>query len=600
MRKITTIVTILLVLAPFFSGAQSYLNKGINVKAKQKPLSEVLTIISKQGGFFFSYNSHIVPADSLIDIDVWNKTVRQTLDIIFKGRFEYKETPNHVIIQQQAASQYWYVSGYVVDETTGERVRDVSVFDSDQLVASLTNDQGYFKLRLKDKTPSTTINIRKSLYRDTLINIMPGVDQEVKVNLSPKAVELDAVVISSKDGVEGTWFGKAFLSSRQRMQSLNMSKFFVDVPVQGSIVPGLSSQGKMSTQTVNNFSINMIGGYTAGVNGAELGGIFNINKKDVKYVQVAGIVNIVGDDVVGLQAAGIHNNVMDSMTGGQYGGVSNVVRGAMTGIQAAGIYNLIIGRAKGAQFSGVVNMGIDTFIGIQGAGVINSNIKQVTGAQYAGVANFVAHNVKGVQVAGALNFCAGKVDGVQISGAVNYATKLKGVQIGVFNYADSSSGVAIGLFSFVRKGYHNVSISANEVMPYNVTLRTGTHWLYNVYTAGASNVSGDNAFNLGMGYGSELPIAKRVSINPELTGGVVYLGNWSEVNPLIKLQTTVNVHLTKWLAVYAGPSYTAYWDNLQPKVEGYKAHILPSAYKRSVYNANLSSWIGWTAGITFF
>ena len=37
----------------------------------------------------------------------------------------------------------------------------------------------------------------------------------------------------------------------------------------------------------------MFGGYTAGVNGLEIGGLFNLNKKDVRYVQAAGLFNIV-------------------------------------------------------------------------------------------------------------------------------------------------------------------------------------------------------------------------------------------------------------------------------------------------------------------
>ncbi len=595
-------ITILaIILFPAISGAQSHLSKGVSVKAKQKKVADVLDIIARQGNFYFSYSS-IVPADSLVDVDVWNKTVAQALDIIFKpGRFEYKETPNHVIIQSPAAGQYWYVSGYVIDGLTGERVRDVSVFDAGQLVASLTNDQGYFKLKLKDKMPSTTINISKSLYDDTLINIKPGVDQEIKVTINPRSIAMDTVVISSKESfVEGTWLGKVFLSSKMRMQSLNIGKFFVDMPVQGSIIPGVSSQGRMSAQVVNNFSFNMLGGYTAGVNGLEMAGLFNINKKSVRYIQIAGVFNITGGNATGLQAAGVYNQVMDSVNGMQVAGVANVVRGRVHGLQAASVYNLSIGKVKGGQFSGVVNTTIETLDGIQAAGVINSAVKNVTGGQISGVVNLAVKDVIGLQAAGVLNACAGTVRGVQYSGILNYATRLRGAQIGLVNIADSSSGVGIGLFSFVLKGYHKVSLSANEAFIYNVALKTGTHWLYNIYSAGAAVQPGGNAYILGTGYGSELPISKRFSINPELTGHAIYLGNWSEVNSMIRFQLNLNVHVGKYISFFAGPCYSAYWDNLQPKVDGYKTDILPAGYKRTAYGTNLSSWVGWNAGVTIF
>ncbi|MBW7913352.1 MAG: hypothetical protein H3C54_06565, partial [Taibaiella sp.] len=181
-----------------------------------------------------------------------------------------------------------------------------------------------------------------------------------------------------------------------------------------------------------------------------------------------------------------------------------------------------------------------------------------------------------------------------------YATRLRGAQIGLVNIADSSSGVGIGLFSFVVKGYHKVSLSANEVFTYNVALKTGTHWLYNIYTAGSVLQQGNNSYTLGIGYGSELPLSKRFSINPELTGHAIYLGNWSEVNSMVRLQLNLNVHLGRYISLFAGPSYSGYWDNKQPKVEGYKTDILPPGYKRTTYSTNLSSWVGWNAGVTIF
>ncbi|MCB0697248.1 MAG: hypothetical protein KDC07_07775, partial [Chitinophagaceae bacterium] len=604
-------------IAPFVCGAQSYLNKGVSVKAKQKPLGEVLDIIGKQGGFFFSYNSNIVPADSLIDIDVWNKTVKQTLDVIFKGRFEYKVTGSHVIIQYPSQGQYWYVSGYITDELTGQRVRDVSVFETNQLVACMTNDQGYFKLRLKERTPTTSIAVSKSLYRDTFVNVMPGVDQEVKVSISPKNIELNDVVISSKDNfVEGTWFGKFFLSSKQRMQSLNLNKFFVEMPVQGSIVPGLSSHGKMASQMINSLSFNLVGGYTAGVEGVEIGGIFNINKKDVKYVQMAGVLNMVGGDMKGVQVACIVNTVLDTAVGIQMAGIGNVVRKSVTGVQSAGIYNLAVGRVRGTQLAGILNTAIDSFTGLQGAGILNSSIQKytgvqmagvlngavqdVTGLQAAGIVNVCVKDVKGAQLAGNVNVCIGTMRGIQAASLVNYATRVKGVQLGLVNIADSSSGAAIGLFSFVLKGYHKYTIATNESMPYTMSVKTGTKWLHNVYTVGCNFDDRNKKYMIGMGFGSELPLSKRFTINPELTGHGIYLGSWEELNSMVRLQANVNVHFGKYVSLYAGPSFVMYWDNKQPKVDGFATEVLPAGYKKNNYSTGLSSWIGWQAGITVF
>ena len=137
--------------------------------------------------------------------------------------------------------------------------------------------------------------------------------------------------------------GRFLLSSKQKVQSLNLKNFFTSRPFQVSFTPGLSTHGKLSSQVVNNFSLNVIGGYTAGTNGVEIGGIFNIDKKEVKYVQAAGIFNMAGGNVKGVQMAGINNTVLDTVKALQAAGVRNYVKGKLNGVQLAGVYNHVIG-----------------------------------------------------------------------------------------------------------------------------------------------------------------------------------------------------------------------------------------------------------------
>jgi hypothetical protein len=149
-------------------------------------------------------------------------------------------------------------------------------------------------------------------YRQELTITMAPVEKETSVIISPedylvsdsikeKTPETIAAIPSFPDsaGVERTGMGKFLLSAKQKMQSINLRKFFTTRPFQLSLVPGISTQGKMSGQVVNNFSFNLLGGYTGGTNGLEVGGLFNIDKKDVKYLQAAGLFNIAGGKTKG-------------------------------------------------------------------------------------------------------------------------------------------------------------------------------------------------------------------------------------------------------------------------------------------------------------
>src|SRR5690606_4057750 len=258
---------------------------------------------------------------------------------------------------------------------TGERIRDASVYETQQLVATLTNDQGYFRLRLKDKHPTAAISIRKAWYSDTSVVLKPGYNQELTVSITPKSFVLDTIVVSP---VEKSWLSNLFLSSRQRAQSLNLGKYFADRPYQTSITTGLGSHGKMSPYVINKFSFNLIGGYTAGLQGVEIGGVFNIVKQDMSFLQIAGVFNMTGGRASGVQTAGLFNQALDSVTGVQLAGAFNLTNGDLQGIQASGAVNHASGDVSGMQLSGAINSALQGIRGMQVSGLGNFSGKDVT------------------------------------------------------------------------------------------------------------------------------------------------------------------------------------------------------------------------------
>lgn len=580
---------------------QRLLNKTISVEAAGKPLSEVLDAIGRQGGFHFSYNSNILRADSLVTISARRITVRQALEHLLDNNYQYREIDDYVIIQRNTEGQAYVVSGYVIDKETGERISNASVYERQQLASTLTNDQGFFRLKLKDKYPSASLSISKLSYSDTSMDIGPGRDQELTVSLMPKRYELSSVTVTPESGVEKTWFGNFFLSSRQKMQSLNLSKFLVDKPVQVSVTPGLGTHGRMSGQVVNKFSLNVIGGYTAGVNGVELGTVFNIVKQDVRYAQIAGFFNVAGGKVVGAQVAGFHNHVLDSVEGVQASGFGNWTSGSLDGVQATGFMGIIARDLNGVQASGFASCVGGNTEGVQVGGAVTFTRKSVNGVSVAGMTAFTAKDVEGVQAAGYLNIVGGKMKGVQASGFFNYARELQGVQIGVINICDTSSGYSIGVINFVRKGIHKLSLSTNELTPYNVAYKSGNSKLYSVLTFGADFRKGNKIYAYGYGLGKEIPLNKRFSLDLELISGALYLGTWKETVPMNRLQTSLTLHLHKRLSVFAAPAFGMVYTNRDQKSkESYRSDFSDiGAFNFTMWD-NAYGWLGWHVGINLF
>lgn len=594
-----------LLLLPFLHVfAQDKLDKKITVSIHQKTLTQALVEIGRKGGFHFSYNTKIITGDSVVSVRAEDKPVRQILEKLLGGGYEYEESGNYIIILQKAVAvtapvKIYTVSGYVKDEDSHQKISNVSIYESEQLVTVLTDTNGFFRLRLRDnKYAHATLVISKQLYRDTLLFVQPGVDQQLNVTIShEKVAELQPFVVTNR--VEKTWLGKLFLSSKEVVQSLNIIDFFANKPYQFSLTPGLGTHGRMGAQVVNKLSVNVIGGYTAGINGVELAGIFNIDKKEVKYVQAAGIFNVVGGDVIGVQLAGIHNQVLDSVVGVQAGGISNMAMGNFVGVQLGGIVNIVEKNMMGVQAAGIYNMEMDSMQGVQLSGLFNHVQKNMRGVQAAGIMNNVPARTDGLQVAGLANSSKKEMRGMQISTIVNYTKRLKGLQIGLINIADTSSGWQIGVINIVIHGMHRFSLSANEMLPLNLAYKSGSNKMYSIVQVGFSPEQHAKAYGFGYGIGYGVNFSPNFSLATELIQQNVYVGRWKHLPQVYRLQTLAQLKLGKNISLFAGPAISLYDPAYFQPSEGYKT-ILPGAGYQTFAVGNCRAWVGWTAGINFF
>jgi hypothetical protein len=591
---------------------QDILSKSVNLDVRLQRLDHVLEILSNEGNFFFSYNSKIVKKDSLVSVSVRNKSVHDVLNIIFPSGYEFRESGSYLIIRKApirtatvakkvaVEEKFYWVTGYIYDEQSGSALNEASIYEKNRLVSVLTNEQGYFKLKFKGGTKrSITLFVGKANYSDTSIAIQSGFNQELTITLVPEDRPYEKVTVAPEDlltpdslrvgkneidpditplvspqtnssSVEKTGMGKLLLSAKQKVQSLNLKNFFTTRPFQLSVVPGLGTHGKMSGQVVNNFSFNVIGGYTAGTNGVEIGGLFNMNKKDARHLQIAGALNIVGGNVDGVQIAGVTNTVLRTAGGFQLAGVNNHVSGKFNGFQLGGVYNHVSDSLNGMQLSGVLN--------------------------------YVNRKTKGLQLAGVGNISNSEVNGVQVAGVFNYAKRLKGVQIGLINITDSSEGLSIGLINIAVHGYNKLSFSSNEVVNVNVAYKTGYSKLYSMLQAGVNLSNNNKVYSFGYGLGSEFNLNKRktVSVNPELSAHYLYLGSWKYANILSRLNLNLHVRLGKYFTLFAGPSYSLFSTDQPSGIEGYRFPVPPSGYHTTNFNSKVSGWFGWNTGISIF
>ncbi len=622
----------ILLLAPLSGFAQNLLDKRINIDVKNRRAEDALDIIGKRAGFSFAYNSNIISRDSLVTLSYTATPVRQLLQAMFGDRYQYKEMDKHVVILPGETEKWFTISGHISDAVTGEKIEHASIIETKSLYSTLSDANGYFRLRIKDRGKYMLEEVKVSkgtFYIDTTLNLFPGYDQEIAIALAPASYNIPDVVVTQY-GMEHSWFGKFLISSKLRQQSANLSKFFVDKPVQASIIPGVGTHGKLSSQVTNKFSFNLLGGYTAGVDGFELGGLFNIDKKDVKYAQVGGVFNIVSGNVQGAQIGGVFNNVSGSVRGGEVGGVGNIVRDSVKGVQIGGVFNRTGGHVKGAQIAGIINLQdrkdtsgsstADTFYEIKGAqvagiaNVVNNDVrgaqvagitnivsKSVHGAQVAGIINLVNEDVRGAQLSGIGNVARRSMKGVQVSGIFNIGGRVEGSQIALINIADTITGYGIGLVNVVRKGYHAIALSTNDLTDFTLSYKTGTKRLYNVISVGMKINGGKSDFLYGFGLGAEQALSKHIGLSLECFAGNLYKHSLDANALLVRIEPAFNWNITRKFTLYTGPSLS-----LIPYVfygEGNNTtsyDITNMALHDFGAKNNTAAWIGWQVGLHIF
>jgi len=614
MRTLHLILFALALLCGPAAFAQTLLQRRIDLDVKQQRLDETLLLIAEKGGFSFSYNSALLPGDSLVSLTARGESVKQVLDKLFQRRLSYKESGTYLIFvkapqapplaktKKQPAG--YTITGYVTDRSTGRQIAYASVYDTASLTSTFSDTSGFFRLTVG--TPGNqAIAVSRKDYLDTVIVVQAADKPLLEVALQPAPAAADSTIAVSPVSAAVPHSSLSLMESellnyltsfRQRLAAMNIRSGASDRVVQFSFLPGFGTDGMMSSTINYDFSFNVLGGYTGGVRCAEIGGLFNISRGDVRYTQIAGLFNLTGGKVEGVQIAGLCNSNFGSTHGAQIAGLFNLCGDSVRGAQMAGLINVSRRRTEGAQLAGLINVTAGDVLGFQGAGLIN--VGDTVHAQAAGLVN-VARKTNS-QFAGLINV-AREVKGAQVSGLIN-AAKSADLQFGFLNIADSSRA-SIGFLSFVRKGVHELELGGNDITLAHAALRTGSFAFYNVFMAGYHPVPGKRVFTFGYGIGHRFRAGKWLAVDLEANGSHVHLGAWRQFNQLYRLQVALEFRPVKRFAIFAGAAMggNLYDTNVSPQAD-YAGQA--SAYEMLEYNyANgyrMAIGPGFQAGIRLF
>lgn len=579
--------------------AQELLEKRINLKVTNQPLDETLQKIGNTGGFSFSYSPDMIDVKSRVSIQAENRTIREILVAIFKDKVTFKERRRYIILQKKPETEKpqeienFDLNGYIIDNKTGKKLANASIYEPVTLASAVSNQFGYYKIRLPAAKSSLRLEVRREDYIGKSIAIPTRKDTYLQILLNPDTlkpisgkmathtpVQVDSLhtrvtipqfevakvdlprdtmfIDSSASGRAITWadyqslrqkyrrvqnkFVSAFASAKQAVHTRNIEDT-LHAPFQASVLPFLGTNHGLSGNIVNDYSINLIAGYSLGVSKFEVGSVIN------------------------------------------------VVRGNVTGFQLAGVSNVVGNNVTGFQYANVLNMTLGNFKGFQGTHLLN----------------YIGRNLTGFQVAGVGNVVVGELHGYQFSAGYNYANTVRsGHQIGAVNYADSSATIPFGLFSWVRSnGYRRYEFSTDEFNYFNTAFKTGVSRFYNIFNLGFNGLAKDKPIvTIGYGFGTAQALGKGWTANADFTGSLVILEQDSSGDigqGLVRFALGMEKKIGSRFALFAGPSLTTFFaqDSGLINPEGKKGISPVWVGKKPDGTTTIYGWIGFQAGIRF-
>jgi len=564
------------------SGILDYI---ISIEIKSTPVKLILDKIEGIGKVHFSYNPELIDENRLVSLNIKNKSIRYGLSLIFDGSIRVKEVGEHIVLlknenkkevkAREKKDTYYVFCGNISDELTGGAIYRASVYDVDSRYAVLTDEKGNYTLSIPMSERIRSLYFSRKGYKRKVI-VIDTKNELALVNnivLSPIDIDIEKIkgneVVKVPQSIKDRALSGALVSYETYQHGENLPEINESRMAQISLVPSVSFGSNLSTNglIINQFSLNVLAGYSKGVEGFEVGGLANMVNGDVNGCQIGGITNLVAGHVKGVQIAGISNLNKGSVEGVQLAGISSIVQGGVEGTQVSGILSVVKGDIKGVQISGISSIVGGAFDGVQISGIKNLAFKKSYGTQIAGIYNQVVDTLIGSQISGignsalkgnTLNQVSGIFNvtnvnsGTQFSGIYNHANDNNGLQIGLINTSVRSSGIAIGLINIVKEGYSGYEISTNEAFQSNVVIKSGVKRLYNSYSFGRQ-LGKNDLMSAGLGLGTYFDLSKRFMLSVD--GSVNSTFTKSNYNSFYsKLSLTIDFKILKWLVIYAGPS----------------------------------------------
>jgi len=194
------------------SGQDELLNRKISLSRQNSTVYEALNRIAEKAGCSFVYDSRLVENDKRVRLSADQQPLREVLDkVLANPELDYKVIGTHVLIYRPAknnnrlipaaplpkvdTTRQIVLRGYVYDEQNKTAVPYVSIGIEGMTFGTITNNDGYFVLKVPPEYSGSSLTISHLGYMGQSIPIQLLDRQQVDIFLTRRVISIQEVII---------------------------------------------------------------------------------------------------------------------------------------------------------------------------------------------------------------------------------------------------------------------------------------------------------------------------------------------------------------------------------------------------------------------
>ncbi len=152
-RSISSLI-LLLLFSSYCNAQENIFKTRATLDCKDKPLVEVLQILSEQSGVLFSYNPKKLQIDQLITFTAENTELRMVLESISEqASFSYELIEGQIVLKptkiaSKAKAEQVTINGFITDASNGEALIGATVIVEELKIGTVSNVYGFYSLTI--------------------------------------------------------------------------------------------------------------------------------------------------------------------------------------------------------------------------------------------------------------------------------------------------------------------------------------------------------------------------------------------------------------------------------------------------------------------